>query len=245
MSKKDEALKLALEGLEKWHFDKDPRGADQYITAIREALAEQPAQQDEYGYAKRLAEWLWQKHYAKDAPDWVPFDNLAGVLTQIDNMVCRLVKEQPAPVAEPVAYSYTSRITGAQGFSHHPMPRFIDADSWNIKPLYTAKHPIIPAGWKLVPVEPTPEMLKAMDECSTEGYDERLLAGHAWSVYTAAIDATPEAIAPPRKPWVGLTDEEIHKMTVLMGINPEWKAEMEIVRSVVRNLEAKLWEKNA
>ena len=46
-----EALKLALEGLEKWHFDKDPRGADQYITAIREALAEeslgteQPAQQ--------------------------------------------------------------------------------------------------------------------------------------------------------------------------------------------------------
>jgi len=48
-----------------------------------------------------------------------------------------------------------------------------------------------------------------------------------------------------RKPWVGLTDEEIHKMTVLMGINPEWKAEMEIVRSVVRNLEAKLWEKNA
>ena len=41
-TKQTEALKLALEGLEKWHFDKDPRGADQYITAIREALAEQP-----------------------------------------------------------------------------------------------------------------------------------------------------------------------------------------------------------
>ena len=50
---------------------------------------------------------------------------------------------------------------------------------------------------------------------------------------------------PASKPWVGLTDEEIHKMTVLMGINPEWKTEMEIVRSVVRNLEAKLREKNA
>ena len=37
---------------------------------------------------------------------------------------------------EPVAYSYTSRITGAQGFSHHPMPRFIDSESWDIKPLY-------------------------------------------------------------------------------------------------------------
>ena len=49
---------------------------------------------------------------------------------------------------------------------------------------------------------------------------------------------------PASKPWVGLTDEQIHKMTVLMGINPEWKAEMEIVRSVVRNLEAKLRERN-
>ncbi len=44
---------------------------------------------------------------------------------------------------------------------------------------------------KLVPVEPTEEMLKAMDECSKEGYDERLYAGHAASVYMAAVDAAP------------------------------------------------------
>lgn len=44
---------------------------------------------------------------------------------------------------------------------------------------------------KLVPVEPTEEMLKAMDECSKEGYDERLYAGHAASVYMAAVDASP------------------------------------------------------
>lgn len=43
--------------------------------------------------------------------------------------------------------------------------------------------------WKLMPKEPTEEMLKAMDECSTEGYDERLYAGHASSVYMAAWDA--------------------------------------------------------
>jgi len=46
-------------------------------------------------------------------------------------------------------------------------------------------------GWKLVPREATPEMLKAMDECSKEGYDERLYAGHASSVYMAAWDASP------------------------------------------------------
>ena len=45
--------------------------------------------------------------------------------------------------------------------------------------------------WKLVPVEPTEEMLKAMDECSKDGYDERLYAGHAASVYMAAVDVAP------------------------------------------------------
>ena len=67
-----------------------------------------------------------------------------------------------------------------------------------------------PVAWKLVPVEPTKEMLKAMDECSTEGYDERLYAGHAASVYMAAVDVapTPPPVAEPhkRKP---LSDEEI------------------------------------
>lgn len=52
-----------------------------------------------------------------------------------------------------------------------------------------------PVSWKLVPVQPTEEMLKAMDECSTEGYDERLYAGHAASVYMAAVDVAP---SPPQ-----------------------------------------------
>ena len=56
-----------------------------------------------------------------------------------------------------------------------------------------------PAAWKLVPVEPTKEMLKAMDECSTEGYDERLYAGHAASVYMAAVDAAPTPPAQPQQ----------------------------------------------
>ena len=64
-----------------------------------------------------------------------------------------------------------------------------------------------PVAWKLVPTEPTEEMLKAMDECSTEGYDERLYAGHASSVYMAAVDAAPTP--PAQRILVGLTDEEI------------------------------------
>ena len=56
-----------------------------------------------------------------------------------------------------------------------------------------------PVAWKLVPREPTHEMLKAMDECSTEGYDERLYAGHAASVYMAAVDAAPTPPAQPQQ----------------------------------------------
>lgn len=56
---------------------------------------------------------------------------------------------------------------------------------------------------KLLPREATPEMLEAMDECSMEGYDERLYAGHAGSVYMAAWDAFAHPPVPahiPAKP---------------------------------------------
>ena len=53
-----------------------------------------------------------------------------------------------------------------------------------------------PVAWKLMPRDATDSMLKAMDECSTEGYDERLYAGHAASVYMAAWD---EAPTPPQR----------------------------------------------
>ena len=64
-----------------------------------------------------------------------------------------------------------------------------------------------------MPRDATDAMLKAMDECSTEGYDERLYAGHAASVYMAAVDVAP---APPqRKP---LTDEQFISMVDCDGI---------------------------
>lgn len=54
----------------------------------------------EYERAKReasdLATWLWKKHYQQDAPNWGLCDTAAGILTQIDNMVCTLVKTDPA-----------------------------------------------------------------------------------------------------------------------------------------------------
>ena len=45
---------------------------------------------NEYEYAKRLAIYLWEKHYRDIAPEWEPLKDLMGVLTQIDNMISGL-----------------------------------------------------------------------------------------------------------------------------------------------------------
>jgi len=112
-----EAMKMALEALEGFYeYGYDRQECFEHITAIKEALAEhamrevqrlgQEIEQDHaYGYASRLAVAIWQKHYMKDAPKWKPLDTTEGVLTQIDNMTCGLVKEKPAqPEQQPVAF---------------------------------------------------------------------------------------------------------------------------------------------
>ena len=70
--------------------------------AIKEALA-QPEQDNTYMYASSLATAIWQKHYMKESPKFALLDTTEGVLTQIDNMTCGLVREKPAqPEQEPV-----------------------------------------------------------------------------------------------------------------------------------------------
>ena len=69
------------------------------IDALRAALAAEQPQPEALGYATRLATSLWEKHYKAVSPHWRPLNDTLGVLTQIDNMTCRLVP--PPPAAEP------------------------------------------------------------------------------------------------------------------------------------------------
>jgi len=71
-------------------FDSAPHGGNWQPLYTR-------PQPDAYGYAKRLAEAIWKKHYQSTAPQWEPFDHLIGVLTQIDNMTSGLTTPQPCP----------------------------------------------------------------------------------------------------------------------------------------------------
>jgi hypothetical protein len=106
-----------------------------------------------------------------------------------------LSNEQVEPVAK--VNFYTGKIEWLMPVSFD-IPVTID-----VLPMYLYTHPPVPyvveprtaqpkepeQNLKLMPREATPEMLKAMDECSMEGYDERLYEGHASSVYMAAWDA--------------------------------------------------------
>jgi len=95
-----EAMKLALEALEDLFVkNKVDVGA---INALRQAIAEAEKQDNAYIYASNLAKTIWQKHYMKESPKFALLDTIEGVLTQIDNMTCRLVREKPAqPEQEP------------------------------------------------------------------------------------------------------------------------------------------------
>jgi hypothetical protein len=61
-----------------------------YVYTTLPAAQQEP---DAYGYAKRLAVAIWEQHYKDVAPQWKPFDDLMGVLTQIDNMTAGLTAQ--------------------------------------------------------------------------------------------------------------------------------------------------------
>ena len=100
------AEKMTLLDVRDWHrFSQQAAEADghnkmaeahkELADAIDAHLA-QSAQAVDVGaliYAEHLARALWQKHYAKDAPQWEPMTgNLFGLLSQIDNMASGLTR---------------------------------------------------------------------------------------------------------------------------------------------------------
>jgi hypothetical protein len=70
------------------------------IAALEAELAKPEQESEAYRYAKRLAEFIWAKHYKEESPDWTPLPDVLGVLTQIDNMTCglELAKTEQEPV---------------------------------------------------------------------------------------------------------------------------------------------------
>ena len=74
-----------------------------------EALAQPEQETQGYREAAQLAKWLFkthyaqQEHYASGRVIWGLCDTTSGVISQIDNMVCKLVLPKE-PEQEPVAF---------------------------------------------------------------------------------------------------------------------------------------------
>ena len=163
-----EKLEQVLEALKIWEQMYPKSSASAYrapaITAIEEALA-QPEQERCVGCEACIDTACGRDECPKGWP--------------------KAAQPEQEPVACVVPHGATMRLEWASVDAAH---------NAKIGPLYTTppqrKEPEQePVAWKLLPREATREMLEAMDECSTEGYDERLYAGHAASVYMAAWDA--------------------------------------------------------
>ncbi|MFZ3286616.1 MAG: hypothetical protein WA191_07170 [Telluria sp.] len=82
--------------------------------AGRTALASVPGQSEPdrvYETARNLALVIWRDNYRDDAPKFEPLDDLAGVISQIDNMVCGMTRRAAAAEPDDTAiYSYRMKL---------------------------------------------------------------------------------------------------------------------------------------
>lgn len=62
-------------------------------------------------YAKHIATSIWRDNYKATAPEWKPFDDLHGILSQIDNMTCGM-RRAPAPAALTNVKTWQERMDG-------------------------------------------------------------------------------------------------------------------------------------
>lgn len=107
-----EVMKAALEALEDVPYMSNKDDYERFEkaqAALRLAIEQAERQQDDLAYreAVSLAKAIFKKHfaheehYASGRIVWQPLDTTAGVISQIDNMTCRLVAPpQRQPLTE-------------------------------------------------------------------------------------------------------------------------------------------------
>ena len=101
------------------------------------------------------------------------------------------------------------------------------------------QEPVLKQSWKMVPVEPTKEMLDAADD-GDDSYTLRSFGPGVNRVmqgpedhYAAMLAAAPQ---PPQRTWVGLTDEEI---TDIWAESSPYYHEDDFARAIEAKLKAK------
>jgi hypothetical protein len=177
---------------------------------------------DAYGYAKRLAEAIYQKHYKQDWPEWKPLDTTLGVLTQIDNMIGVLVKKTSEQ--KPVVWMYQDKSTNEVRFQKH-MRDFVDHGQTFETPLYANE-------W----VRPLKDDMNTKYNPTENNADyERGFIDGMQKQMQSSVDKAVNAMG--KREWQGLTDEEVFEMVERERL---YTSDIKFARAI----EAKLKEKN-
>jgi len=106
-------MSLERELLKKWVDKCMWRGSNMsLLEETKELLARPETTQDRdlaYIEASSLALSLHKKFYAEESPNFGLCDSTAGIITQINNMTCGLMKIPDEPEQEPVAWQYRTK----------------------------------------------------------------------------------------------------------------------------------------
>ena len=243
MSKQTESLKLALEALEvaTTPLAKDRQEVLRAQAAIREALAEQPAQQQ---VPERMKQFV-QRHHITSA-EFTAFhvgfccgEEFNKQPAQQQEMKCRycagtnfsLVDGEDALVCDDCGHEPAQQEpVGAVTVGHHKGLENHDFDYWGILPdgthnLYTSPpaQQQEPVAW--ADINALTEQFNSVN-CGTA---YRLPGEGRQPLYTSP---------PASKPWVWLTDEEVKNCIASTAYSFE-------AVDIARAIEAKLREKNA
>ena len=193
----------------------------------------QPEQDNTYAYASSLAKTIWQKHYIKESPKFALLDTTEGVLTQIDNMTCGLVREKPAQPEQT---------------NTRPYYTIDELNAWaDEKEKQAWRNAAIRIGEELSSVGPDGyydmnawQWLDwAMENVKKAQPEQELVA---WEQFypdigkpQIAFNAEVIGYVAPQRKWVGLTYEEKHEIRYSHMTSAEF----------IEFIEAKLKEKNA
>ena len=118
-------------------------------------------------------------------------------IEQLEARLCTITKERDALQAKVVAMEKQEPVGK---FTQHPSHGMWEQDGYSdnpdAKPLYLAPGaqpaPSVPEGWKLVPIEPTHEMLDAGEDTFVPTYTGTPVSAPI-DVYRAMLAAAPEA----------------------------------------------------
>jgi hypothetical protein len=163
-------------------------------------------------------------------------------IAEVDGNCCyeatellRTLLTQPAPQPEqkPVAWMYQCPAGNLEPVLLCKKQNWAESGTglWVETPLYTSPQPAPQPEQE--PVAIPDDVLKIAKAMRKDGYHGPLSWAQLESLVRLVSTATPPP--PQRKP---LTDEWIHRTTVLLGFNPEWTTEIGIAHAIVRAAEA-------